>query len=358
MRRASIVLLLGISLAALAACTPEENAGQKAARRVETLVVRLAPDSQTISTTGEIGARVQSDLSFRVSGRIIQRLVEVGDKVKAGQVLARIDAEEQKADLQVAIATLQSAEAQATQAQKAFDRQQSLFSSGVATRAQVEDAQKGLLTANAVIESAQAQVGTAQDAFGQTELKADADGVITARAAEVGQVAQAAQRVFTLAHDGPRDAVINADESTLLGRKLEDDVEVRLLSGGEVIRAKVREVSPSIDTSTGTIRVKLGLENAPADLALGSPVEATARYVSRETMELPWSAMTSAGRLPAVWVVDPQTRKVSVRPVDVSTYSTGRFSVRSGLAPGDIVVSNGTKFLSEGEVVEIQGAVE
>lgn len=250
MRRYAIIAFLAATLPGLSACAPEKEAQEKPLRHVEVTRVKTLEIADTISTTGEISARVQSDLSFRVSGQIVERLVDVGQHVSDGQVLARIDPQEQKADLQVALATLQSAQAQQTQAQQAFDRQQSLFNTGVTTRAALDQAQETLLTGQGTVQSAQAQVDTARDALEQTELKADADGIITVRSAEVGQVAQAAQLIFTLAHDGPRDAVINADETTLLGGEIQNDVVVRMISGGEPIKATIREVSPTIDTTT------------------------------------------------------------------------------------------------------------
>ncbi len=349
--------LIVLSILSLTACTPKEEAGKKDPRPVDVVVVTSDLWSETISTTGEIRARVQTDLAFRVSGRIIERRVDIGDMVKAGQVLARIDAQEQKADLDVALANLGSAQAQQTQARQVSDRQQSLFATGVSTRASLDAAQEALLRAQAAIDSAQAQVDTARDTLAQTDLKADADGVITARNAEVGEVAQAAQVVFTLAHDGPRDAVIQADETAFLGREIEDDVEVRLLSGGEAMAATVREISPTIDTATGTIRVKLALQDA-AQVRLGSPIFALARYKPEATIMLPWSAMTSHLGQPAVWVVDAATKSVAIRPVEVRAYQSESFSVRSGLAPGDIVIAQGAKFLSEGDIVAFEGAAQ
>ncbi|MBP2550753.1 RND family efflux transporter MFP subunit [Neorhizobium galegae] len=357
MRRLATNALLAFSFVTLAGCAPQEETPPKAPRYVGTVTVAEAQVAERISTTGEISARVQSDLSFRVSGRITDRFVEVGDRVKAGQVLARIDAQEQKADLQVAVATLASAEAQQTQAQQAFDRQQSLFSTGVTTRADLDSARETLLRAQATVESEQAQLDTARDTLAQTDLTADADGVITARNAEVGQVAQAAQVIFTLAHDGPRDAVVNVDESLLLGRELADDIEVRLLSGGAPIKAEVREVSPTIDSSSATIRVKLGLEDVP-QAKLGSPVVATASFKPQTAIELPWSSMASLNGKPAVWVVDPASHAVSIRPVDVITYHSDRFSIRSGVKPGEIVVATGANFLNQGEVVAIEGTAQ
>jgi membrane fusion protein, multidrug efflux system len=357
MQRIITGAVLVLTLTGLAACAPKEEAQTKEPRFVEVIRVASAQIAKSVSTTGAISARVQTDLSFRVSGRIIERRVDVGDHVKAGQILARIDAEEQRADMEVAQASLQSAEAQLMQAQQAFDRQQNLFSTGVTTRAALDSAQEALLSGKAVVQSAQAQVDTAKDALRQTDLLADSDGIIVARNAEVGQVAQTAQTVFTLAHDGPRDAIVKADESVLLGGELEQDVEVRMLAGGEPIAAAVREVSPTIDTSTGTIRVKLGLTDAP-DIRLGSTVIVTARFKPEPTIELPWSAMASDKGKSAVWIVDPKTNAVSVRPVEVATYASGHFDVVSGVSDGDIVVAGGTQFLGAGQVVTFEGAAK
>jgi RND family efflux transporter MFP subunit len=344
------VALLASAATLLSACNQQDSTAAKT-KSVETVVAASAPIAQSNSITGEIDARVQSDLSFRVSGRIIERLVDVGQAVKAGQVLARIDSEEQKADLDVAKANLESAQAQQTQAQLAYDRQQSLFKTQVTTRAALDQAQETLLTATGSAKSAQAQLETAQDALSYTELRADSDGIITARNAEVGQVAQAASQVFTLAHDGPRDAVFNVYESLFLGRKLDDKVNVNLLSDPtKSSDGAVREVSPTIDATTGTIKVKVDIGPA-SGMQLGAAVVGIFRSASTNTIELPWSAMASASGQPAVWIVDPASSKVSIRPIEVSSYGTGRFSVRSGISSGDIVVSEGSKFLRPGQLV-------
>ncbi|RUM03918.1 efflux RND transporter periplasmic adaptor subunit [Rhizobium chutanense] len=334
----------------LASCSDAGGPTEPTPRQVATVVAKPEPLAQGGAITGEIRARVQTDLSFRVSGKIIERLVEVGQSVKAGQLLARIDPEEQKADLDVAAANLQSAEAQQTQAQLAFDRQQSLFKTQVTTRAALDQAQEALLTAQASTKSAQALLETAQDTLSYTELKADADGVITARNAEVGQVAQAAQVVFTLAHDGDRDAVFEVVESAFL-RPIDGDGTVNLLSDPmQKIVAKVREISPTIDSATGTIRVKVAV-SSDAPIPLGAPVVGRFRYVSQDVIQLPWSAMTSRDGKPAVWIVDPASSAVSVRAIDVAGYETGSFIVKSGVSDGEVVVTDGTKFLRPGEIV-------
>lgn len=347
-------ILIATALASatlLAACSKEEEAPPRSPRLVDVAVVTEEPREQGATITGEVRARVQSDLSFRVSGKLTERLVDVGAKVKAGDLLARIDPEEQKADLEIALANLQSAEAQRVQAQRAFDRQSNLFQSQVTARSALDEAQEALLTAQSAVRSAQANLDTARDALSYTELRADVYGVITARSAEVGQVTQAAQVVFTLAHDGPRDAVFDVYESLFLGRDLEDFVGVVLLADqSRKVNAGIREISPTIDSSTGTIRVKVGL-NGDTSMPLGAAVAGYFRFKTENVMSLPWSAMASKGGGPAVWVVDPQTSRIEMRPIEIADHQTGRFVVKTGVAPGDVVVTGGTKFLTPNETV-------
>jgi RND family efflux transporter MFP subunit len=355
MRSVFSVALLASAAIVLCSCEQQQSSEARP-KMVETVVAAAAPVAESDSITGEIDARVQSDLSFRVSGRITERLADVGTPVKAGQVLARIDPAEQEADLAVAKATLQSAQAVEVQSRLAFERQQSLFKTQVTTKASLDQAQETLLTAQGTAEDL---LETSQDALSYTELRADADGVITARNAEVGQVAQAASAMFTLAHDGPRDAVFKVYESLFLKNKMVDKVTITLLSDpSRNVEASVREISPTIDPATGTIKVKVGLEG-PASMPLGAAVAGTFHSATQQAIELPWSAMASKVGHPAVWVVDPSSSKVSIHSIDVSTYGTGKFGVSVGVAAGDLVVVNGTKFLRPGQVVSYgKGATE
>ncbi|MDQ0456113.1 efflux RND transporter periplasmic adaptor subunit [Rhizobium paknamense] len=344
-------ILIGIAAGALALSSCQKQEAHEGTKPVAVITMKVGeePQRRTASVTGDISARVQSDLSFRVSGRIIERFVDVGSVVKAGEILARIDPEEQRADVAVAQANLNSAKATELQAQLAFQRQQNLFTSNVTTQAALDSAQETLTTAEGSVASAQASLDSALDSLSYTELRADADGIITARDAEVGQVAQAAQAVFSLAHDGPRDAVFDVYESLYLHRAPGDEVKVSLLSDPRrTVMAKVREISPSIDTSTGTIRVKVNIEQS-ANLPLGAPVVGTFQSDTFTKMELPWSAMASIGSKPAVWVFDPASSTASLHPIEVAAYETGNFQVTSGIKPGDMVVIDGLKFIRPGE---------
>ncbi len=347
-RRSIVFVTIAILLAA---CQKQEAPKDAKPVAVKTLKVGEEQRRKIAYVTGDINARVQSNLSFRVSGRIIERKVDVGSVVKAGDLLAKIDAEQQLADVAVAEANLNSARAQEVQARLAFQRQQSLFGTQVTTQAALDSAKESLTTAQGSVASAQAALDSARDALSYTELRADADGIITTRSAEVGQVAQAAQTIFALAHDGPRDAVFDVYESLYLKRKPQDNVTVALISDPQrKVVAKVREISPTIDTSTGTIRVKVGIDQS-AGLPLGASVVGMFQSDAFEQLELPWSALTSVQGKPGVWVVDPATSVVTLRPIEVAAYQTGNFQVSSGLKPGELVVVDGIKFVRPGDKV-------
>jgi RND family efflux transporter MFP subunit len=198
LRRLSATLAAALLAAPLSACDDRSAVSLKRATFVRTEIVRPRDRQTSVTLTGEVQARFHADLSFRVSGHVIERLADVGAHVAAGQVLARIDPKEQQAELDAATAALAASESQLLVAKAAFMRQNDLLSKGFTTRPAFDRAQEGLGNAEGVLEAAKAQLGIAKDVLGYTELRADAAGVITARNLEVGQVVQAAQPVFTL----------------------------------------------------------------------------------------------------------------------------------------------------------------
>jgi RND family efflux transporter MFP subunit len=306
-----------------------------------------------ITLTGEIQARVQTDLSFRVSGRVVARSADVGQHVDAGAVLAKIDPAEQQADLDAANAAVTAAEALLRQAKAAYDRQKSLIDLGYATRSAYDTAQQNLRTAQGSLDQAQAQAGSARDALSYSELRADKSGVITARNIEVGQVAQAAQPAFTLAVDGPRDAVFNVYESIFFQKPASDKIVLTLVSDPNIrATGHVREVAPAVDPKTGTVRVKVEMDHAPAAMTLGSAVIGSDAFASRQVAVLPWSAAASKDGKLAVWIVDPATKAVSLRAVQAEAFEKEKLLIREGLAPGEIVVTEGDKFLFPGQIVD------
>ncbi|MBB3999472.1 efflux RND transporter periplasmic adaptor subunit [Aureimonas pseudogalii] len=344
-------------LVVLVACSPAEPPAAQVPERVAVQIAAYAPVSRTISLTGTVAARIQSDLSFRVAGRIDRRNVDVSDHVKAGDVLATLDTREQVSDVEAAEATLRSAEATLTQAQTNFGRQRRLFEGGYITRGVFDDAQEQLRSAEGTADSARADLATARDQLSFTELKADVDGIVTAREAEAGQVVSAAQTVFTVAQDGARDAIFDIDEALLAGAPPSEGVVVRLGSDPAVeTRASVREVSPTFDAATGTVRVKMTLADPPPAMSLGAAVTGTGLAAPQNLVSLPWTALGAGESGPAVWVVDPATKAVTLRPVGVERYRTGEILVRDGLSEGDLVVTAGGQLLREGQVVTLDDA--
>jgi RND family efflux transporter MFP subunit len=306
----------------------------------------------TVALTGDIQARVRSELSFRVSGRVTERLVDVGAHVNAGDVLARIDPTEQQADLDGTKAAVLAAESQLALALAAFEWQRTLLDKGFTTRVSFDQAQEGLRTAEGSLEAAKAQLGTSKDALTYTELRTNAAGLITARNLEVGQVAQAAQSAFTLAQDGARDAVFDLYESILFEQPEIDVVTLTLVSDPKVTaEGHVREISPTIDPKTATVRVKVAIDNMPAAMTLGNAVTGTIRSKPVQRIILPWSALTEVANAPAVWLVDPTTKTVSLNRVVLDNYEKETLVIKSGLRSGQRVVTEGGKLLRPGQAV-------
>jgi RND family efflux transporter MFP subunit len=231
-----------------------------------------------------------------------------------------------------------------------------LLAGGFTTRASFDQAQQGLRTAEGSLEAAKAQLGTSKDALSYTELRASAAGIITARNLEVGQVAQAAQSAFTLAQDGPRDAVFDVYESVLFRQPQSNVVHLSLISDPSVTATgRVREVAPTVDPKTATVRVKVAIDDTPAAMTLGSVITGEGRWSPVQRIVLPWSAMTNLAETPAVWVVDPANKTVSLKSVVVESYEKEIFVVRSGLQPGERVVTDGSKMLRPGQAVAFDG---
>jgi membrane fusion protein, multidrug efflux system len=350
------VFALALLAALLGACNDRSAAPVERAAVVHTELVRPQDSHAAVTLTGEVQARYRADLSFRVSGRVLERLVDVGAHVNAGDLLARLDPAEQQADFDAATASVVAAEAQLRVAQATFDRQSNLLSSGFTTRVGYDQAQEQLRTAQSTLESTKAELGRSREALGDTELHARAAGMITARSLEVGQVVQAAQSVFTLAQDGERDAIFDVPESMFLGDVDHGHVSLALVSGPDTTAVGyVREISPAVDPKSSTVRVKVAIQNPPPAMALGSAIAGTAGTEAAAEITVPWTALTATGSKPAVWIVDPKTSTASLKPVIVGAYEAGAVLIKEGLEAGDRVVIDGGKLLSSGQPVTFAG---
>ncbi len=354
--RLSAAIAIPFLVTILGACDDNSAGSVKPAAFVRTEIVQQRDRQTSVTLTGAIQARSSADLSFRVSGRVLARLVDVGAHVNAGDVLARLDPAEQQADLDAATAAEAAAESQLQVARTNFERQKTLLAQRFTTQVSFDQAQETLRGAESSLESAIAQLGTAKDALGYTELRAGAAGLISARNLEVGQVVQAAQPVFTLAQDGDRDAVFDVYESLFFGDYDGDQISLVLLSDPSVTATgHVREVSPAIDPRSSTVRVKVGIQNPPAAMMLGSAIIGTARSKPVAQITVPWTALMSLGSKPAVWIVDPATKTVSLKSVEIGAYEAETVVIKRGLEAGERVVVDGGKLLSSGESVTFDG---
>ncbi|MBP1861315.1 efflux RND transporter periplasmic adaptor subunit [Rhizobium herbae] len=338
----------------LSSCQGETKPPEKPKTAVRTQSADFVDYRQTVTLTGEVVAHVQTNLSFRVSGQITEWYADVGSHVTVGEVLARIDPSEQKADVEASEAAVRAAEAQVRQATSAFERQKALLAKNSTTQETFDLAETSLRTATASLDSAKAELGTSRDSLSYTELRADADGIVTVRNAEAGQVVQAAQTMFTVARDGPRDAIFDVYESLLFEKPSEPKIGLALVSDPSVkTEGSISEVSPTIDTTTGTVRVKIAMDKTPDRMTLGASVTGFASSQPTKLVMLPWTSLSAVGGKPAVWVVDRNDSTVNLKPVTVAYYETGRVLISDGISKGDTVVIDGSKMLRPGQVVDI-----
>lgn len=342
-----------LGLALLLAGCRDEPAQEPQRPRVAVQKVEAVDFAARVTLTGDVQARVHSDLSFRVGGKIVSRSVDVGDHVKANQVLARLDPKDLQTNVDSANAEVLAARARVTQSAAAFVRQQKLLPKGYTSQSEYDSAQAALRSSQSALKAAEAQLANAREQLSYTELVADAAGVITERQAEVGQVVQATVPIFGLARDGDRDAVFNVYEALLLAPDSARAITVSLLDDPTVQAVgHVREITPTVSAQSGTVQIKIALDKVPDGMQLGSAVSASGAPQGKPGVELPWSALTKALREPAVWVVG-EGNEVSLQPVTVTRYLTGKVVVSEGLHSGQAVVVLGGQLLHPGMQVEI-----
>ncbi|WOC16860.1 Multidrug resistance protein MdtA [Pseudochrobactrum sp. MP213Fo] len=330
---------------------------------VSARTVEVSDYRSQLMLTGSIAARNLINLAFRASGQVIERNVDVGQKVEAGSLLARIDAVDQQAALQSAQASLNAARAQLTQAVANYNRQDVLLKQGFTTRSQFGSAEEAKQRAESALKNAETQMKNAQDMMSYTELRAPRSGVVTARNIEAGQLVQAAQTAYVIAADGDRDAVFDVQEALAAhaetleergGLKALPQVSLSLTSDPSIrATGHVREVAPVVNARTGTVRIKVEIDTPPAAMTLGVPVTGSLMLPAIRAIILPWSALTSQQGKPAVWVIDPQTNKVSSRLVDVLDYEREKIIISEGVENGQLVVTRGGQMLGEGAQVDI-----
>jgi RND family efflux transporter MFP subunit len=347
-----IVLVIAVALL-LTACSKEQPKKVEI-RPVRVTLVQHALSGDTISLTGQIQAKDQINLAFRIGGRLQERNVTVGDPVTPGQIVARIEPQDFQNALRSAEADLASAQAVLANAQATEGRQSELLSKGFATRVQYDQAEQGLKTAQAQVESAQAKLQNARDNLAYTDLKSDVAGSVTAKGAEPGEVVAAGRMILQVARQGGRDAVFNVPSQLIRQSPKNPEVTVSLSDDPTIVATgHVREVAPQADAATGTYVVKVALDNPPDAMRLGATIVGQVKVQSEPVIQLPGTALTQSEGKPAVWVVDPEKKTVSLVPVTVGHYDTSSAIVSQGLKDGDLVVTAGVQALRPGQEVRL-----
>lgn len=342
----------------LAACSSEAPPPEPV-RSVKLLQVGAGSFSSTAEYAGDVRARTESALGFRVGGKLLERPVDPGQRVQAGQLLARLDAQDLALSSQAAQAAEAAARTQRDLAAADLKRFQDLLGQGFVSQAEIDRRQATLRSAEATLQQAQAQRAVQGNQAAYARLQADAAGVVVAVLAEPGQVVSAGTPVVRVAIDGPRDVVFAVPEDRVALVRPGLGATVRLWSAGEggpAIKATVREVAASAEPSTRTYQVRLAL---PADAA--APLGATARVVldgapgqaAPQVLRLPTSAVMAAGpgKGSQVWVFDAAAGTVQPREVTVATADGNDLIIASGLQPGEEVVAAGVHVLTPGQKV-------
>lgn len=344
---------LALTTLLLVACSKPGPAPEPV-RAVKVVTVSATGLRAGAEFSGEVRARTESRLGFRVAGKILRRQAELGQHVKAGDVLAQLDPQDYRLAADAARAQVAAATTNRDLAAADFKRFQTLREQNFISGAELERRETALKAAQAQLDQAQAQLASQGNQARYTTLVADVSGVITGVDAEPGQVVSAGAPVVRIAQDGPRDVVFAVPEDKLLSLKPGVDVSVKLWAAGHAsVPGKIRELAASADPVTRTYAVKVALD-PQVKPPLGSTVTVIpqlAATASAPVLKLPTSALRQAGKDTAVWIVDRTSMTVKSQPVQVAAADGNEAVITSGLNPGDTVVSAGVHVLSPGQKV-------
>jgi len=343
------------ALLALAACQPAETP-QPAARPVLSMVIEPAATAEA-SFVGVVSPRVSVTQAFRVGGTLVSRAAGVGDQVRADALLAELDATTLDLAVETARANLQAAEAQYANAAGAEGRLRALTASDVTTVASLEQAEQQSAAAQAGVVQARSRLTQATEQRSYASLVAPFDGIVTAVGAEPGAVVAAGQTILTIARTDSRDVVIDVPESFVQNLKVGTVFRVApQLSPDTVVDGTLREIAPEADPVTRSWRLKIGVDDAPAQFWLGTTATASLAAASADTViRVPETAIRHSAEASSVWVVDPAANVVNARPVELGAVADGQVEVLSGLTVGERIAIAGVNSLAEGQPVAAEG---
>jgi len=303
--------------------------------------------------TGVVSARVESDLGFRVPGKVTKRLVDTGQFVRTGQLLMTIDRTDYVHAITARAETVAAAKAKAVQAAADEARYRGLVKSGAVSASIYDQIKAASDAAQAELAAAKAQEQVARDEDDYSQLVADADGVVIETQAEPGQVVAAGQTVVKLARSGPREAAVNLPET--LRPKLGSTAYATLYSSTTRVPVRLRQLSNAADPQTRTFEARYVLEGAAANAPLGATVTVHLSGIAgTDTLQIPASSIIDRGKGPGVWVVNQPTSAVSFQPVQVRQLDEELATISGNLRAGQEVVALGVHLLHDGERVRVE----
>ena len=348
--------LTGVLL--LSACAPKEVAAPESPRPVRTVVAGATASSTTAAYSGEVRARYENSLSFRTSGKVLTRLVDVGSHVKAGQPLMRLDTVQETLQIASSDADVEASRSRITKLQLDISRTETLLSRKFASQAELDALKQALDEAQAGLKMSLARQQININQRGFSELRAERAGIVTAISAEAGQVVGAGQPVLTVAADGEREVVVSVPESRVDELRQAKDMQVSIWAlPGKHYKAVLRELAPDTDTVTRTYSARVRITNTDEALRLG--MTAVVNLVDTDTskaIRLPLTAVYNKTGDVLVWVLNPKTTQVNARKVVLGDAQNDTVWVKEGLSGGETVVTAGVNLLVEGQKVLVTGA--
>jgi RND family efflux transporter MFP subunit len=325
---------------------------------VRTVVAGASTSSTTAAYSGEVRARYENSHSFRTSGKVLARLVEVGSHVKAGQVLMRLDTAQETLQIATSDADVEASRSRIAKLQLDISRTEPLLSRKFASQAELDALKQALDEAQAGLKMALARQQINRNQRDFSELRAERAGIVTSIAAEAGQVVGAGQPVLTVAADGEREVVVSVPESRVDELRQAKDMQVSVWAlPGKRYKAALRELAPDTDTVTRTYSARVRITNTDEALRLG--MTAVVNLVDTDTssaIRLPLTAIYNKTGDALVWVLNTKTTQVSARKVVLGGAQNDTVWVKEGLANGETVVTAGVNLLVEGQKVLVTGA--
>jgi RND family efflux transporter MFP subunit len=351
----SALLITGV-IVGVAGCSQKQEIDPRTKPELVRIVEVGSSSGADRAFTGVVSARVQSDLGFRIPGKITKRLVDTGQFVRAGQPLLMIDRTDYGHAITARTETVTAAKAKAVQAAADEARYRGLVKSGAVSASIYDQIKAASDAAQADLAAAKAQELVARDEDAYSQLLADADGVVIETLAEPGQVVTAGQTVVRLARSGPREAAVNLPET--LRPALGSTAYATLYGSTTTVPVRLRQLSNAADPQTRTFEARYVLEGAAANAPLGATVTVhLSGAVSADSLQIPVSSILDQGKGPGIWLLNPTTSTVSFQPVQVRQLGEELATISGNLHPGQQIVALGVHLLHDGDHVrpEIRG---